>query len=109
MPDIVLEAPEYQLRPLSYRTPGRPQPNPRLLYPNPGESGGSPDTMRLVFLPTEVDELPEMVEELHPRYPDGLHRAGVSGLVQLQYLWREEMEGWTSDRLVQQTIRFSFR
>jgi len=39
-----------------------------------------------VFGAVEVDELPELMAEFRPRYPDGLRRAGVSGLVQLQYV-----------------------
>jgi protein TonB len=42
--------------------------------------------VRSVIGVTEVDEPPELLEALSPRYPDGLRRAGVSGLVQVQYV-----------------------
>jgi periplasmic protein TonB len=86
VPDIPLGAPEFQLPTFSYSPPGRAQPRPEFFHRNSGESGGSADTVRLVFSTTEVDELPEPMDQPHPRYPDGLRRAGVSGLVQLQYV-----------------------
>lgn len=88
VPDIPLQAAEFQLPTFSYRPPGRLLARPEFFHRNSGESGGSPDTVRLVFSATEVDELPEPVDQPNPRYPDGLRRAGVSGLVQLQYVVR---------------------
>ena len=40
----------------------------------------------MVFSSVEVDELPELVRELRLRYPVGLERAGVSGVVQVEYV-----------------------
>lgn len=38
---------------------------------------------------TEVDELPELQGELRPRYPAALQQAGVSGVVELEYVISE--------------------
>lgn len=51
-----------------------------------GRSQPSTDSSRLVFKTTDVDEVPELLDELRPRYPEGLRRAGVSGLVHLEYV-----------------------
>lgn len=71
---------------LSYQLPGQRQLDPGLLLRSPGAAGGSTDTIPPVFDTTELDELPEQLAQPNPRYPDGLRRAGVSGLVQLQFV-----------------------
>jgi protein TonB len=82
VPDIALGAPEVALPSFelgvsqSSRTP--------FLWT--AGSAASGDTLRPTFDPGEVDQPPELVGELHPRYPDALRRAGVSGLVRLQYV-----------------------
>lgn len=57
-----------------------------LLQRNSDESPAPRDSSGPVFSAIEVDDLPELTEELHPRYPDSLRRAGVSGLVRVQYV-----------------------
>ncbi len=74
VPEILLDAPELQPPQLSFSPLGRLDSSPPSL----------PALRSSVS--TEVDELPELMEEPHPRYPEGLRRAGVSGLVQLQYV-----------------------
>jgi protein TonB len=44
------------------------------------------DSSRAVFNAVEVDQLPELVGDLRLRYPVGLERAGVSGVVVLEYV-----------------------
>jgi protein TonB len=39
-----------------------------------------------VLAVTEVDQPPELERDLHPRYPEALRRAGVSGHVDLEYV-----------------------
>ena len=86
VPDIALNAPEFQLPYLSFVPPGRHDSIPPSLLRSSGEPRVARDSTRSVFSALEVDELPELVEELHPRYPDQLRRAGVSGQVQVQYV-----------------------
>ena len=33
-----------------------------------------------------MDELPQLLKDLHPEYPDVLRRAGISGAVQVEYV-----------------------
>jgi protein TonB len=44
---------------------------------------GRPD---FVFAVKDVDQPPELVNDLHPQYPDALRQSRVSGAVQLEYL-----------------------
>lgn len=85
-PDIRFHVPELQPQPLSFSGLGRPESSPGSLLRLSGESSVSPDSLRAVFSTAEVDELPQLLGGLHPRYPEELGRAGVSGLVQVQYV-----------------------
>jgi protein TonB len=38
------------------------------------------------FRSSDVDELPQLLTDLHPEYPDLLRRAGVSGAVEVEYV-----------------------
>ena len=98
VPEIDLVAPALQLPPFGFSTPGLPQSSQRSLPWASGESAAPGDTSRLIFSTEEVDQLPELVEELHPRYPGALQRAGVSGLVQLEYVVGSD--GWVDGRSV---------
>jgi periplasmic protein TonB len=86
VPSIPLDAPEFQPPRLSLSPLGRPESSQTSLHRNFGESRVSGDSSRPLFSTIEVDELPEPVEGFQPRYPDELRRAGVSGLVQVQYV-----------------------
>ena len=86
VPDIPLNAPELQPPRLGLSPVGSPESNRISLQRDAGESRGSPDSLRSVFSTAEVDELPELVEDIHLLYPSQLERAGVDGLVQLQYV-----------------------
>ena len=83
VPEIDPDPAEFLRPTFSYRPLGRPQLNPDLLQ---RMAGGSPDTTRPVSSTTEVDELPELMVQPQPRYPDGLRRVGMSGMVQLQFV-----------------------
>jgi TonB family protein len=50
------------------------------------DSAGGPGPTRSVLSATEVDHLPELQGDLHLRYPAGLERTGVSGVVELEYV-----------------------
>ncbi|HEX7336982.1 MAG TPA: TonB family protein [Gemmatimonadales bacterium] len=49
-------------------------------------SDGTPAAGRRLFDLTAVDQVPALKEELHPRYPDSLRRAGVQGWVEVEYV-----------------------
>jgi len=86
VPDPPLDPPEFHRLLFTYRPPGALEFNPGSLQRSSGDSVGSPDSMPLVLSTTEVDEVPELISQPYPRYPDGLRRAGVSGWVQLQFV-----------------------
>ena len=85
VPDIALGAPEVALPSFGLSTPGASPPSQAPL-PWTSASAASRDTLRPSFGVRNVDQPPELVGELQPRYPDVLRRAGVSGLVRLQYV-----------------------
>jgi TonB family protein len=60
----------------------------RFILPQDGAPSATAreDTTPVIFRSAEVDQLPELIEELHPRYPAGLERDGVSGVVQVEYV-----------------------
>jgi periplasmic protein TonB len=87
-PDIQLAPPRLDLPRLNPNTPL----DPRALSgatsapDSVGASSSAPAPPGSVFAITEVDQLPELVHELHPRYPEALRLAGVSGAVELEYV-----------------------
>ena len=85
VPDIALGVPEVALPAFELSTPGGSRKSDALL-PGTSRSVASGDTLPPTFGLGEVDQPPELVGELHPRYPDALRRAGVSGLVRLEYV-----------------------
>jgi TonB family protein len=54
--------------------------------PSLSTSSGPTDSSPSLFRPTEVDELPQLLTDLHPGYPHALQRAGVSGAVEVEYV-----------------------
>jgi TonB family protein len=84
VPKLPLSAFRYPSR--SYHPPGQLQFSPDVIQRRLTGVDGSPDTSRAVYSTTEVDELPELLAQPYPRYPDGLRRVGVSGLVRLQFV-----------------------
>jgi periplasmic protein TonB len=86
VPNILLDAPELQPPVLTFNPLSLPESSHTPLGRDPHESPVSLDSSPSVFSSTEVDQLPELAQELHPHYPDALRRAGVSGLVQVQYV-----------------------
>lgn len=51
-----------------------------------GAQNSSPSLLRA----SEVDELPELLTDLRPEYPDVLRRAGISGAVEVEYVVGED-------------------
>ncbi|MEA2724434.1 MAG: periplasmic protein TonB [Gemmatimonadales bacterium] len=91
VPDIDLDVPELPLSSLrypslSYYPPNQLQFNPGLRQRSPGGGASSFDTTPPVFDAPVLDELPVLLAQPYPRYPDGLRRAGMSGVVQLQFV-----------------------
>jgi protein TonB len=84
--DIPIDAPKFQPPRLSYSATGVPDANRPTQSGKAGESTISGGPSLSIFSTIEVDELPELLEELHPRYPPELRRVGVNGLVELQYV-----------------------
>jgi periplasmic protein TonB len=98
VPDIPLNAPEYQLPALSLNPPGMAEPRRTSLHREFGQSTVPLDSAPSVFSTADVDELPELAEELRPRYPDALRSSRMSGLVQVQYVI--ERDGTVDQRSV---------
>jgi periplasmic protein TonB len=86
VPDIRMNAPEFQAPRLNFSLPGHAETSRTPLHQSPGRSALSQDSLPSIFSATEVDEAPALMAEIHPRYPEGLRRAGVSGLVEVQYV-----------------------
>lgn len=98
VPDLPLKAPEFQPPAFSLNPPGMAEARRISLHRDVGESPVPLDSSPSVFSALEVDELPELAEELHPRYPDALRSSGISGLVQVQYVI--ERDGTVNERSV---------
>ncbi len=87
VPDAPFAAPELPLPTVSFSSASEPDDLTRFVPRSEGGTVSAPiDSSRMVFNSVEVDELPELVRELRPRYPEGLQRAGVSGVVQVEYV-----------------------
>ena len=86
VPDIQLNAPEFQPPSFSFHTLTTAELNRTSPHRGLAQSPVSLDTLRSILSTNEVDELPKLVTELHPRYPEALRRAGVPGLVLLEYV-----------------------
>jgi protein TonB len=90
VPALSFDAPEFQLPRLSYSLPAQPESGPIALGRDGGQSEVADDSSHRLFSTVDLDQLPELAEPLHPRYPEALRRAGVSGLVQVQYVVRTD-------------------
>jgi periplasmic protein TonB len=55
-------------------------------FASPTSSLGMPDSAPSWFPSSEVDELPQLLTDPNPVYPDLLRRAGVSGAVEVEYV-----------------------
>lgn len=87
VPDVPFEAPELPSPTLSFSGAYGLDDLSRFVPRPDGGSVSAPiDSSRTVFNAIEVDELPELVRELRLRYPVELDRAGVSGVVQVEYV-----------------------
>ncbi len=76
-----LEPPELRFDGPLTAAAGDPAPLPSL-----STSTGTTDSSPSLFRSTEVDELPQLLTDLHPEYPRVLQRAGVSGAVEVEYV-----------------------
>jgi TonB family protein len=54
--------------------------------PSLSTSSDPTDSSPSLFRPTEVDELPQLLTDVHPEYPHALQHAGVSGAVEVEYV-----------------------
>ena len=87
VPDAPLHAPELPPPMLSFIGASGPDDLSRFVPRPEGRTVSAPvESSRTVFNSVEVDELPELIRELRLRYPVGLERAGVSGMVQVEYV-----------------------
>ena len=84
VPDIPLD--QLKLPTPSFTGYSRENPSLPAVRSATGTPTFSTDSSRSVFHTTEVDEIPRLIVELRPHYPDGLQRARVSGLVQIEYV-----------------------
>lgn len=86
LPDLRADVPDFQPPRLKLSQPAGPSLSRTLLHWSSGALPASRDSSPRVLSAIEVDELPELTEELRPLYPEELRRAGVSGLVLVQYV-----------------------
>lgn len=86
VPKIPLNAPEFQPPSLSFQSLAPAEGTRTSLHRHLAESPASLDTSHPIPGSHEMNELPELVTEFHPRYPEALRRAGVTGSVQLEYV-----------------------
>ena len=86
VPNISAAAPKFELPQFGF--PG--EVNPAIPVTAPLASSltslGARDSLTSLFRTSEVDELPQLLTDLRPEYPDVLRRAGVSGAVEVEYV-----------------------
>jgi periplasmic protein TonB len=86
-PDIRLATPRLDPTPLDWNTPMDPVAlSGAALLRDSSEVSSARDGSSSVSSLTEVDQLPELTDELHPRYPEALRQWGLSGEVRLEYV-----------------------
>jgi periplasmic protein TonB len=86
VPNFPATAPKLELPQLSFSGPiSAPGP-----VAAPALSGltltGIPDSTPSLYRSTEVDELPQLLTDLRPEYPEVLRHAGIGGAVELEYV-----------------------
>ena len=86
VPSISPPAPKVELPQLSVPGPVTPATSAAAPSADSGTSPGTRDLSSSLFRPSEVDELPQLLTDLRPEYPDVLRRAGVSGAVEVEYV-----------------------
>jgi periplasmic protein TonB len=85
-PDIRLSAPRLDPAQLDWSTPLNPVALSGAASVRDSSGGSAPDGSSSVSSMTDVDQLPELTDELHPRYPEALRQWGLSGVVRLEYV-----------------------
>lgn len=86
-PDIRLSAPRLDPTQFDWNTPMNPVAlSGAALLRDSSEASSAGDGSGSVSSITEVDQLPELTDELHPRYPEALRQWGLSGEVRLEYV-----------------------
>ena len=86
VPDISAAAPKLELPQFSVAGPIPPATAVAAPSARSGTSPGIRDSSPSLFRVSEVDELPELLGDLRPEYPDVLRRAGFSGAVEVEYV-----------------------
>ena len=86
VPNVPTSAPKFELPQLSFRNPV----STRTPVATPASSGLIPagilDSSPSLYSSADVDELPQLLSDLHPEYPDVLRHAGISGAVEVEYI-----------------------
>ena len=86
VPNISATAPKFELPQFSFVGPVTPATPVTAALPSSGTSLGTRDSSPSLFRSSEVDELPRLLTDLRPEYPDVLQRAGVTGAVEVEYV-----------------------
>jgi TonB family protein len=77
---------ELKLPDLTLRLRSSPSSGPTRAFRGLVAGSGAADSFLTAFHSTELEQAPELLEELRPEYPIELRRAGVSGVVRLAYV-----------------------
>lgn len=86
LPNISATAPNFEPPQLSSVDPLPPATAVAAPSASSATSLSTRDSSPSLFRSSEVDELPELLTDLRPEYPDILRRAGVSGAVEVEYV-----------------------
>ena len=86
VPNIPATAPKLELPQLSVAGPVTPVTAAAAPSANSGPSLITQDSSPSLLRSSEVDELPALLTELRPEYPDALRRASLSGAVEVEYV-----------------------
>jgi len=86
VPDFATTIPKLELPRLSWPGPVTAPATVSARAASSSALSGTADSLLSLFHSSEVDELPQLLEDLHPQYPDLLRRAGLSGAVEVEYV-----------------------
>jgi periplasmic protein TonB len=86
VPNFATTVPKLDLPRLSFRGPVTAPAIVAVRAASSSALSGTPDSLLSLFRSSEVDELPQLLKDLHPEYPDLLRRAGLSGAVVVEYV-----------------------
>jgi protein TonB len=86
MPNTSATIPKLEVPPLSVAGPVTPETTAADPSASSGRAAGTQTSLPSLLRSSEVDELPELLTDLRPEYPDALRRAGISGAVEVEYV-----------------------